>query len=210
MDGDAEAAAYDSMDHAAVNRAFVDDMRAALGTPRRVLDLGAGTALIPIVLAARSPHAVITATDLAPAMLRLGARNVQRAGFVDRIALVIASATELPFAPGDFDAVVSNSLVHHLPDASVGFAAIARVAGDAGIFLRDLARPRTAADVDALVDRYAAGAPDDARALFHASLRAAFTVDEIRALADAAGLVDARVAMTSDRHWTLVRGPRRS
>ena len=113
-------------------------------------------------------------------------------------------------APGDFDAVVSNSLVHHLPDASVGFAAIARVAGDAGIFLRDLARPRTAADDDALVDRYAAGAPDDARALFHASLRAAFTVDEIRALADAAGLVDARVAMTSDRHWTLVRGPRRS
>ena len=170
-----------------------------------MLDLGAGTAAIAIVLAARSPHARITALDLAPAMLRLAARNVARAGLVERIGLVLGSATLLPFRRGDFDVVVSNSLVHHVPDPAAAFAEIARVAGSATIFLRDLARPESDAAVDALVDRYAAAEAASARELFRASLRASLTVEEVRAFAAAAGLVDAEVSLTSDRHWTLVR-----
>ncbi|MEZ6069552.1 MAG: hypothetical protein R3C10_04605 [Pirellulales bacterium] len=58
MDTAAEALAYDRMDHTAVNMAFVDDLIAAAGEANdltNVLDLGTGTALIPIELCRRAP-----------------------------------------------------------------------------------------------------------------------------------------------------------
>lgn len=209
MDTVEETAAFDAMDHRAVNHAFVADLLAVAPSPRRVLDLGAGTALIPIVLAAAAPHARITAVDLAATMLQRGAINVGRAGLTERISLVAASATELPYRRGDFDVVVSNSLTHHVPEPARLFAAIAGVAGDGAVFVRDLARPKTDADVEALVARYAAGETPHARELFRASLHAALTLAEVRAMADANGLADADLAMTSDRHWTLSRPERR-
>jgi ubiquinone/menaquinone biosynthesis C-methylase UbiE len=208
MDTVEETEAYDAMDHRAVNRAFVDDLLRVAPSPGRVLDLGAGTALIPIALAAAAPHARVTALDLAATMLRRGAQNVAEAGLTERVALVVASATALPYRRGDFDVVVSNSLAHHVPEPGSLLAEIARVAGDGAVFVRDLARPVSTEAVDALVERHAAGESAGARELFRASLHAALTVAEVRALADAHGLADAAVGMTSDRHWTLSRQAR--
>jgi ubiquinone/menaquinone biosynthesis C-methylase UbiE len=207
MDTVEEALSYDAMDHRTVNEAFVTDALALSPTPRRVLDVGCGTGLISILLATRLPLATVTATDLAGEMLRVAARNVARAVLTDRIALVRVDAKGLPYAPGDFDLIVSNSVVHHIPAPRAFFAEIARVAGDrAGVFVRDLARPSSAEAVDALVQRYAAHEPDMARELFRASLCAALSVDEVRTLAQGAGLRGVKVQMTSDRHWTLARG----
>ena len=209
MDSADEARAYDEMDHRDVNRRFVDDARAANPDARRVLDLGAGTGLIPIELCARDAAVRVTAVDLAPAMLRRAAENVARAGVTDRVALVLCDVGALPYGPADHDLVTSNSLVHHVPDARVMFRALAKAAGDGGaVFVRDLCRPEQGHEVDALVERYAAGESALARSLFHASLHAALTVDEVRDAAEAAGLRGATVAKTSDRHWTLTR-PRR-
>ncbi len=206
MDTDEEALAYDRMDHAEVNRRFVDDLLALHPRPHRVLDLGAGTGLIPIELCARDAGVTVTAVDLAPAMLRRAAENVGRAGLSARVGLAVCDAAALPYAPGDFDAVISNSLAHHVPDPVTLFRAVARVAGDrAAVFVRDLCRPATPAEVNALVDRYATREEPFARALFRASLHAALTVDEARAAAAAAGLPDVTAEMTSDRHWTLSR-----
>ncbi len=208
MDTPEETDAYDAMDHGAVNRAFVTDLLAVAPAPVRVLDLGAGTALIPITLAHAAPSARITAVDLAATMLRRGAEHVAREKLTARIGLVVASATALPYARGAFDVVVSNSLAHHIPEPALFFAAVAHVAGDGAVFVRDLARPDSSDAVDALVERYAAGETEPARELFRASLHAALTVDEVRVMADAAGLADATVAMSSDRHWTLSRPAR--
>ena len=209
MDSDAEALAYDRMNHDAVNARFVDDLLAVHPSPRRVLDLGAGTGLIPLALCRRHEGTTVTAVDLAPAMLRRAASHVGEAGLTARVALVVADAGALPYAVGDFDAVVSNSLVHHVPDPARFFRAVASLAGDtAAVFVRDLCRPDTADEVDALVHRYAADEEPTARALFHASLHAALTLDEVRDAAAAAGLRGFSLARTSDRHWTLSRTAR--
>jgi ubiquinone/menaquinone biosynthesis C-methylase UbiE len=206
MDTLEEALAYDAMDHRAVNLAFAADALALAPTPRRVLDIGCGTGLIPIVLLARTPHATVTAADLAAEMLRLAARNAARAGLAHRIALVRTDAKRLPWAPGDFDLIVSNSVVHHVPEPVGLFAEIARVAGErAAVFVRDLRRPESAEALDALVALHAAGEPETARALFRASLHAALTVDEALDAAARAGLRGVTVRATSDRHWTLAR-----
>src|SRR5688572_14738571 len=120
MDTAEEAADYDSMDHAEVNGRFVADFLAAvrqrgenLGSAT-VLDLGTGTARIPIELCRRSRFRVV-AVDAAAAMLNVARRNVERAGLSERIALEQVDAKRLPFADREFSFVMSNSIVHHIP-----------------------------------------------------------------------------------------------
>ena len=208
MDSEEEARDYDRMDHAAVNARFVADLLAEGPLDDRahgpVLDLGTGTAQIPIELARAAPAVRVVAVDLAESMLALAKKNVAAAGLADRIEVKKADGKRLPFADDFFFAVMSNSIVHHIPHPADAFAEALRVTRREGrLFFRDLLRPESDAEVDRLVALYAAGANDHQRALFDASLRAALTVDEVRAIVDALGLCPNCVVQTSDRHWTF-------
>jgi len=204
MDTDEEARAYDAMDHAAVNAAFCSDLFALKPDLLSTLDVGTGTALIPIELCRRSPAARVVAIDLAASMLERAAMNVARAGLNDSISLKRVDAKALPFDDRSFSSVISNSIVHHIPDPMPVLAEMQRVIQPGGwLFVRDLIRPAEDADVVALVQMHAADADAQQRALFDASLRAAFTLDEVRALAAAIGIPSSCVQKTSDRHWTL-------
>lgn len=205
MDTEGEARDYDAMDHAAVNSRFVADFLAAHGPCRggEVLDVGTGTALIPIGLARIDVEARIVGVDLAGSMLDLAASNVDRAGLADRIRLRSADAKALDAPDGRSEAVIANTIIHHIPDPAPALAEMARVVAPGGtVFVRDLARPATDAEVVALVETYASGETATARALFEASLRAALTLQEIRALVERMGCPAAGVVFTSDRHWT--------
>ena len=209
MDSSDEARDYDAMDHGEVNRRFVADFLAAqqhsgLDAAVEVLDLGTGTAQIPIELCTQNPQARVVAIDLAESMLRLGRDNVARRGLSQRITLEKVDAKRLPYALGRFAAVMSNSIVHHIPEPLGALSEALRVLQKPGglIFVRDLARPFDDRQVRNLVDTYAAGANDHQRQLFEASLRAALSVEEIRALITQLGFDPANVQATSDRHWT--------
>ncbi|MBX3229730.1 MAG: class I SAM-dependent methyltransferase [Labilithrix sp.] len=214
MDTAEEAADYDAMDHGAVNERFCADLLAARELSGKVLDVGTGTALIPIALCKRTPHVQVVAIDLAVHMLALAKRNVDASGLADRIELIKVDAKGLPFDDGEFPAVVSNSIVHHIPEPRSVLAEMLRVTAPGGlVFVRDLFRPPTDAEVDRLVHLYGGEPPldegqrgsfDHQRMLFRDSLKAALTLDEVRALAKDAGMPGARVSMTSDRHWTLL------
>src|SRR4051794_26884832 len=87
MDSAEEARDYDAMDHAQVNAAFVVDFLASWQGRNPLLDVGTGTAQIPIALCRQSVGAEVVAIDLADHMLSLGKLNVQRAGLAQRIHL---------------------------------------------------------------------------------------------------------------------------
>ncbi len=213
MDTAEEARDYDAMDHAVVNARFCDDLLVEAPLGLRVLDVGTGTALIPITLCGRVADVNVVAIDLADHMLALGEKNIARAGLQDRVRLEKVDAKGMPFPDGSFDATVSNSIVHHIPRPGVTFAEMYRVTAPGGlVFVRDLARPEDDAAVDVLVARHAGTPPTEAaaraswasqRELLRASLKAGLTVDEVEALAHGAGMT-AIIRMTSDRHWTLV------
>jgi ubiquinone/menaquinone biosynthesis C-methylase UbiE len=205
MDTEEEARDYDAMDHSAVNRVFVADFLAAWDHPGRdlVLDVGTGTAQIPIELCRQHSGCRVTAIDLAEHMLAIGRRNVERAGLAGRITLERRDAKRLPHADGAFGAVISNSIVHHIPEPRYVLAEMARVAAPGGLlFVRDLLRPADDAAVGRLVDLYAAGANDHQRQMFGDSLRAALTLDEVRDLVATLGFDPDTVKQTTDRHWT--------
>ena len=171
MDSPEEARDYDAMDHATVNRVFIGDFLATWDGRNPVLDVGAGTAQIPIELARQSVAAEITAIDLAEHMLALGRANVRQAGFADRIRLQRCDAKDLPFPSVSFAAVISNSIVHHIPEPMAVLAEMARVLRPGCLlFVRDLLRPADEATRTALVKLHAAGANEHQTKMFADSL----------------------------------------
>jgi ubiquinone/menaquinone biosynthesis C-methylase UbiE len=204
MDSANEACDYDAMDHANVNRVFIDDLLQARSEVRRVLDVGAGTAQIPIELCRRHATAEVIAIDMAEHMLRVGRANVERAELSSRIRLQRCDAKRMPFADATFDVVMSNSIVHHIPEPFTVFAEMARVVKPGGLlFVRDLLRPDSLASLQWFVQQYAGDANAHQQKMFADSLHAALTLDEVRVLVSRLDFEAATVQATSDRHWTF-------
>ena len=203
MDSPEEASDYDAMDHATVNRVFVADFLANLPNVSQVLDVGTGTAQIPLQLCREAPQAHVLGVDLAENMLALGRLNIRRARLESQIHLQKVDAKGLPFTRGHFSAVMSNSIVHHIPRPELVLAEMVRVTRPGAVlFVRDLMRPPDDSTVQHLVDTYAQGANEHQRRMFDDSLRAALTLDEIRAMVKELGFASATVQATTDRHWT--------
>lgn len=216
MESADEAREYDAMDHAAVNEAFVADFLAAIRAagledrlhhelqPFEALDCGTGTALIPILLARRLIITRIVATDLSREMLKLARRNVQDADLQSCLTLQCEDGKAMRFESDSFDAVISNSLIHHLPEPNLALGEMVRVLRPGGIlFVRDLLRPESVSQLDRLVEQHAAGVTVHQRLLFRDSLHAALTVEEVKLMLNKLRVENGRVEQTSDRHWTL-------
>jgi len=219
MDSAEQALDYNSMDHGEVNRVFAADLLAALekgdgphlpaqkgSVPfftSEILDLGTGTALIPIELCRRVPNARVLAVDVAEHMLALGRQNVEKADLAGRIRLERVDAKRLPYRDGQFATVISNSIIHHLSDPGMAINEAWRVTASGGlVFFRDLFRPENETVICRLVETYAAGANQRQQQMLADSFRAALTVEEVRQLIIPLGAPPETVRATSDRHWT--------
>jgi len=203
MDSAEEARDYDTMDHRTVNRIFAADFLAVWQGQGPVLDVGAGTAQIPIELCKQATGFRIVAIDLAEHMLALGRDNVRAAGLEQRIALERQDAKQLSYEHGSFGAVISNSIVHHIPEPQRVLAEMVRVLQPGGVlFVRDLLRPPDLATLRQLVHSYAGDANAHQQKMFAESLHAALTLTEIRQLAAELGFDPATIQQTTDRHWT--------
>ena len=207
MDTREEAEAYDAMDHTAVNIAFVERVVELGARQGHFLDLGTGPAQIPILLAQRCPKIRITGIDLSVNMLTLGEQHAAEAGLADdRIALECVDAKNLPYPDQSFDGVISNSIIHHLPDPMAAFQEISRVIRPDGLILiRDLMRPEAPETAQVLVDCYAADDTPYQKKLFYDSFLAALTISEIEEMLAQTRLTDAIVVQSSDRHWSVER-----
>ena len=216
MDTAEEAIDYNQMDHSHVNRLFVDDFLLALsgmglspssdGTSGSltIFVAGTGTALIPIELMRRGIPARVSASDLAEAMLVVARDNVCAAGLESSIQLVLRDCKKLPEATASFDAVMSNSIVHHIPQPGSVLKELWRVLKPGGLmFVRDLMRPDDVETLESLVTTYAGDANTHQKQMFRDSLHAALTVEEVRELVRDYGLSSDSVKATSDRHWTI-------
>jgi ubiquinone/menaquinone biosynthesis C-methylase UbiE len=208
MAGADEAAEYDAMDFGSTDESFAH-RAAELARPGGwMVDIGCGNAKIPLATAAVAPHSRICAVEMSSEMLAVAVRHrAQAADAARQVMFVRGDAKRLPFATGSVRLVVSNSLIHHIPDPSCVFREVARIVNAAQIqpriLIRDLVRPDSEADLRTLAEKYASGWSPLQRRLYVDSLRAALSLDEVRTYAADAGLRGVRVEQITDRHWSL-------
>ena len=206
MDTLEEAFEYDSMDHSQVNEVFCNDFFAArnLNDGVRILDVGTGTAQIPIAMCKRNIGLKITAIDLAESMLTLGNKNIQTARLEDSITLVQVDSKKMPYSDESFDQVISNSIIHHIPNPVECFKEMIRVTKKDGLlFVRDLLRPDSIAELQNIVNLHAGDATPKQKQLFTDSLHASLSLTEVREMVKLFGFEAFTVIQSSNRHWTF-------
>jgi ubiquinone/menaquinone biosynthesis C-methylase UbiE len=157
-----------------------------------VLDLGCGPSAIPIRLAKLLPGWQIHGVDGSAVMLAAGRDAVRREGLENRIRLLHGVLPEeLPLPRTYYDAVISNSFLHHLADPMVLWQAIRRYGRQgAGVLVMDLLRPTDRDAAEAVVDAYVPEAPPMLRQDMLLSLAASYTLEEIAIQLELAGLAD--------------------
>ena len=119
---------------------------ASISAADRVLDLGCGTASTAIQAKQLRPNAHLVGVDADPSILALARQKAAAHGL--EVELREAVASDLPFADGTFDKIVSSLFFHHLNtrqklEALRECRRVMRLGG--GLFVADWGKPRTVA-----------------------------------------------------------------
>jgi SAM-dependent methyltransferase len=207
MDEPEQARAYSEADFAESHDQFVAAIASRFGSLSGVvLDLGCGPADPTVRLAIANPGVRIIGVDAGPVMLDLARERIEGAGLSSRIGLEHRRLPDPSLAGRRFGAVVSNSLLHHLPDPMVLWQTVGECARPgATVAIMDLLRPADHQALDRIVTRYVVDAPPVLQADFRNSLLAAYQVDEVEDQVADAGLGGLSVEQIGDRHL-LVTG----
>ena len=152
---------------------------------RRCLDLGCGSGVQLLQVAALNPTVSFIGVDRSPQLLAAAQADAARLGLTN-VQLIEDDITRLNgLADGSVDAVISTMSLHCLPDRSALRACLQHMARvgtpDMAVYLEDFARLKSPRSIDYFLSRNAPTAPDAFAALYRASLEAAFTLDELKA-----------------------------
>ncbi len=207
MDDLEQAKAYAEADFEESNSLFVRLFREHFDsiTPALVLDLGCGPADITIRLAQLYPDTMFHAVDGSEAMLLFAKKRILDASLGDRIKLIRAFIPDDPLPESSYDAVVSNSLLHHLKSPYTLWSTIKNHASAGALILvMDLMRPDSVEEAQEIVKRYSGNEPEILKRDFFNSLCAAYTPEEVEEQIKLAGLNGLTVKQVSDRHLAVV------
>jgi ubiquinone/menaquinone biosynthesis C-methylase UbiE len=204
MDDAAQAWAYAHADFSEPHSHFIELFREVFPTENirgAVLDLGCGPADIAIRFARAYPECSVDGVDGAEAMLACGRARLREEGLGERVRLLRAYLPGAQLPTAAYDALISNSLLHHMRQPTALWETVKRCARPgAPLFVMDLLRPASREQAALLVDTYAADEPSVLRHDFFHSLLAAYRRGEVEAQLHRAGLGGIEVAVVSDRH----------
>jgi len=209
MDEFDQARAYAEADFAEPNARFVEEFIRHFPdlTEGSIVDLGCGPGDIVLRLAERLPSCTVHGIDGSAAMLKFAAdRLFELPRLQGRVQFVEGRLPGVQMPLGRYDAVTSNSLLHHLHDPAALWRGIRELgAPGAAVLVMDLFRPASPGIATEIVEAYAGDEPEVLKRDFFNSLCAAFEPGEVQGQIDACGLGSLRVAIVSDRHL-LVSG----
>ena len=199
-----QALVYSNADFDEENQGFVDRFREFYPelTQGCLLDLGCGPGDIAIRLARALPDIRITGVDASGPMIDLARKAVDAEGLSQRIQFRCERFQSLIVDRAD--AVISNSLLHHVPNP-LQFWYSVKTLGKPGAcaLVMDLLRPASVEEAQEIVDRYASEEPAILRRDFFNSLLAAFTEDEVASQLAELNLSRLLIDVPDDRHWIV-------
>jgi 2-polyprenyl-3-methyl-5-hydroxy-6-metoxy-1,4-benzoquinol methylase len=205
MDDPEQVLAYAQADFEEENQGFVDQfftLYPDLQNPH-IVDLGCGPGDIPLRVARRHPTCSVTGIDASQPMITYAEQAVKKAGFHDRVQFLCQRFQDVNLSP-PADAMISNSLVHHVPNPlRFWYCLKTLLKPGSPILVMDLLRPESPEAAKAIVDAQAAGEPERLRQDFFHSLLAAFTEDEVAAHLAELNFSRLQVDVPDDRHWIV-------
>lgn len=202
-----QARAYAEADFSETDDRFVARFSELFGPDfaGEILDLGCGPGNIALRMARMFPSSTVTGVDGSAAMLDIARRRaaaMREEAFRIRFVESVLPSAVLPMHSAD--AVVCNSLLHHLHEPSGLWLTLRQVAvRRAPVLVVDLRRPETEAAARRIVETYALNEPEVLRRDFYNSLLAAFEVDEVRDQLQRVGLHGLDVQPVGDRHLEI-------
>jgi cyclopropane fatty-acyl-phospholipid synthase-like methyltransferase len=205
MDDPEQALAYAGADFETENQGFVDRFREQFPefTEGHILDIGCGPGDIPVRFARALPACRVIAVDASGPMIALANEAVKQAGLGDRISPRCERFQDISLAE-PVDAVVSNSLLHHVPNPLQFWYRLRQlVKRESPVLVMDLLRPDSREEAQAIVERYAAQEPEILRRDFFRSLLASFSEDEVAAQLAEMNLSRLIIDVVDDRHWIV-------
>jgi ubiquinone/menaquinone biosynthesis C-methylase UbiE len=208
MEDDTQARAYAEADFEDAHSRFVLLFREAFPEEQvsgYALDLGCGPGDIARRFARAFPKCIVHGIDGSEAMVHYGRKILAQSHDLEgRVKIIHGRLPEEALPRTRYDAVISNSLLHHLHDPQVLWQAVKRYAAPgAPVFVMDLQRPPGPDEARALVETYAAKEPEVLKKDFLNSFFAAFEPSEIEAQLKEAGLQDFSVRVVTDRHLVV-------
>lgn len=206
MDGAEQARAYAEADFSLPHQNFIKLFRQhfpGVEPEGHVLDLGCGPGDVTQRFARAFPHCLIHGVDGAATMLQHARDSIQGTDLAGRIEYVHALLPARALPRTSYATIISNSLLHHLPDPQVLWQGILQY-GHSGtaVFIMDLLRPASHEQARLLVETHAADDPHVLREDFFNSLLAAYRPDEISLQLRQAGL-NLLIRVTDDYHFIV-------
>jgi tRNA (cmo5U34)-methyltransferase len=153
----------------------------------RVVDLGSGTGRFLAYLASHRPDLHITGLDVSDAMVRLGRRELARAGLDARVRLLHGDMREFrKLLPAKTDLVSSIFSLHHLTTRNDLLACLREIAATivdkrALLWIFDHARPRSRRTAEEVSEIFTPAASAAFRQDSRNSLCASWSFGELRA-----------------------------
>ncbi len=209
MTGEKQAKAYAFADFSEPHNLFIESFLEKFseihsGFNDVVLDLGCGPCDITRRFATAYPDAGFHAVDGSATMLKYGQKLNEQAKLTTRIKLIETSLPDVELPQQFYHVIISNSLLHHLNNPFSLWETIQKHAKPfAHIFVMDLIRPLDEQTVKFISNEYATDEPEILKDDFENSLRAAYTVKEVRKQLDKMGLRNLQVEEASDRHMII-------
>ena len=207
MEGQEQARAYAHADFEEPHSRFLSLLRDSF--PVRevglwVVDLGCGAADISLRVARAYPDCRVHGVDASRAMLDYGRKAIEKAGLGDRVQLHFGYLPGVTLPRPTYDTIVSNSLLHHLPDPLILWREIHRWASPgSGVFVMDLLRPDDDRRARELVQTHCGDEPEILQRDFYHSLLAAYRPGEVSDQLREADLEHLEVRPVSDRHMVV-------
>lgn len=207
MESEAQAIAYAQADFEQAHSGIVSHFKRVFPDAEidgSLLDLGCGPGDIAFRFARMFPDSYVVGVDGSRAMLDLAEKRATAESLNDRVSFVRGSIPDVQIPSNDYQAIVSNSLLHHLHDPMVLWETLKKHSrAGTRVFIADLMRPGTVTIARELRDKYSEGEPEVLKRDFYNSLRAAFEVVEVKKQLEIAGLSTLEVEPISDRHLLI-------
>ncbi len=218
MTDPAQVQAYAEADFSSTEKNVIDSLKKLVKNHKiqinqetLIIDLGCGPGNISEKIALCWPNANVLGIDDSEEMLNVARKRQENSkNIADLQGLSYAKMNLSLLAMHSSkmrkraDIVVSNSFLHHIHDPSIFFKAILNISKRGALnFHRDLRRPNSLEEISFIQNKHLYNADPILTRDFNASLKAAFTIQEVENEINLAGIKNFKITEVEDRYIDL-------